>query len=256
MKICIPTTYTFRPQAEIDAEASATGQTNAGALAEAPAQQPANLDTLLDELDSVLARLDELAIKAGNLPVEAAAIQAKHEALTSQELDSVEGIEARSAQMSKLSAMRELVAIRKKKVEIAIGKEQESAIELGTQIAGLLESKWWKLYTARANEIETEFNRLFYRFGLEQNLQDAYKPITLLAWIRPPNFRDGRFTPPEIRITRCRALRQAANKLDEFEKMSFQEIAARIEQIDSEARERARAIRQIGSEQVLTAAGN
>jgi hypothetical protein len=66
----------------------------------------------------------------------------------------VELIEARSTQMSKLSAMLELVAIRKTKIKAAIGAEQEAAIKIGTQVAALLQARWWSNYTKRAGEIE------------------------------------------------------------------------------------------------------
>ena len=79
-------------------------------------------------------------------------------------------------------------------------------------------------------------------------MRDAYLPILLLQWLKPPNFYFARFAPPDVKITACRGLREAANKLAEFEKMSFEEIAARVEQLDREARERAREREKIGSE--------
>jgi len=170
--------------------------------------------------------------------------------LISQELDSVEAIEARSAQMSKIAAMRELAVIRQKKLKAAIGAEQEAAIKIGTEIAALLEARWWSNYVKRAEEIEREFRRLFHGLGLEQGLQNSYVPIVLLKWIQVPNFNVSRFAPPETRIAKNRRLRESADKLREFEKMSFQEIAARVERLDRESRERAQQVRKIGSEQL------
>jgi hypothetical protein len=93
---------------------------------------------------------------------------------------------------------------------------------------------------------------------VEQNLQDAYKPMTLLQWrLRPLNFYDSRFAPPETKITKCRALRSAANRLVEFEKMTFAEISDELDALDRESREQALQVRKIGGgEQVLTATGN
>jgi hypothetical protein len=85
---------------------------------------------------------------------------------------------------------------------------------------------------------------------LEQGLQDSYVPIVLLKWIQVPNFNVSRFAPPETRIAKSRRLRESADKLREFEKMSFQEIAARVERLDRESRERAQQVRKIGSEQL------
>jgi hypothetical protein len=74
-------------------------QTNATAPALA---EPADLDTMLNELDSALTRFDELTAKDRNFPSQLAAIEKKHGALTNQELDSVEAIQSRSAEMPKI----------------------------------------------------------------------------------------------------------------------------------------------------------
>jgi hypothetical protein len=97
-----------------------------------------------------------------------------------------------------------LAASQADKTRAKVADQQKVVIELGMQIAARLEQQWWASYTMRADEIRVEFDRLFYRFGLEQNLQDAYKPITLLQWLRPPNFYDSRFAPPDTKITKCR----------------------------------------------------
>jgi hypothetical protein len=73
-------------------------------VAEAQPLESADLDTALDELDSALRRLDELTAKDRNFPSDLAAIELKHKTLTDQELDSVEAIQARSAEMSKIAA--------------------------------------------------------------------------------------------------------------------------------------------------------
>jgi hypothetical protein len=75
---------------------------------------------------------------------------------------------------------------------------------------------------------------------LEQNLRDAYKPIALLQRIRPPNFYFARFTSDDAKLTSCRGLRQAANRLIAFEKLTLAEISAELEAQDRETRERSR----------------
>ena len=219
--IHVPTNYRFRSEAEREAEVAAANQTSATVTKAPPEEAPVNLDTLLDELDSALARFDELNTKAGNFPAEAAAIESRHEALMNQELDSIESIEARSAQASKIIAMREVLTVRQKKVHAAIGAEQDTAIKIGTQIAALLEARWWSNYVKRADEIKFEFERLFYRSGFDQNLQDSYVRIVLLKWMQVPNFNVSRFSQVDVKLAKCRQLRETANKLAEFERMSF-----------------------------------
>jgi hypothetical protein len=202
-------------------------QQSATAAAE---EAPADLDAELTRLDGELNKLDELTEKDRNFPAELAAIEARCEALTNQELDSVEAIQSRSAEMGKISAMRELAVARQKKLKAAITAQMELAIKLGMQIAGLLEAKWWNNYVTRAEEIEREFSRLFYRFGLEQSLQDSYRPIVLLKWTPVPNFNVSRFSSPDTKIAKCRQLRESAEKLREFESLSFAQIADRVEE--------------------------
>ena len=210
-------------------------QTNASAPAEEP---PADLDAMLDELDSVLARFDGLTTRQKEFPNVIANLDGKLKELEAQDLDTLQALEARSAQVGKLSNMKLLCDSHAKKTRVAIGSEQEAAIKLGERIATLLEQRWWNNYTRRAEEVRTEFDRLFYRSALDQNLQDAYKPITLLQWLRPPSFNVSRFSPPDTKIAKCRQLRQSANQLAEFEKMSFAQIADRVEEIDRKSRER------------------
>jgi len=104
--VYVPTTYRFRTEAECDAEAAVLKQSSATLTETREAEPPADLDTELNRLDSALATLDELTVKDRNFPSELAAIEAKHEALTNQELDSVEAIQSRSAEMSKIVAIR------------------------------------------------------------------------------------------------------------------------------------------------------
>jgi hypothetical protein len=56
--------------------------------------------------------------------------------------------------------MKLLADSQAKKTQAAIGSQQELAIKIGTQIAGLLETRWWKNYVARATEIEVKFDQL------------------------------------------------------------------------------------------------
>jgi len=201
-------------------------------------EPPADLDAMLDELDSALARFDELTDKDRNFPSELKTIENRYAALSNQEVDSVAAIESRSAEAAKLAAMKELAVVRQKKVKNLIESQQEAAIKLGTQIAGLLEAKWWSNYTRRAEEVRAKFDELFYRSALDQNLQDNYKPLTLLQWLRVPEFRTSRFATPDTKLNKCRMLRQSANQLAEFERMSFAQIADRVEEIDRKSRER------------------
>jgi hypothetical protein len=188
-------------------------------------------------LDAALATLDELSAKDRNFPSEMAAIESRHDALTNQELDSIEAIQSRSAEMSKIVAMRELAVTRQKKLKTAIAAQTEAVIKTGMQAARLLEARWSSNYGKRADEVRAEFDRLFYRFGLEQNLQDAYKPLTLLQWLRVPNLYNSRFSPPDTIITKCRQLRESTTKLKEFEGMTFAQISERLDEIDRQARE-------------------
>jgi hypothetical protein len=117
MTVFIAPTYKFVPAGEAETlPAEQPGVTMA--TLETPASEaPIDLDTALARLADELKKLDELIGKDRNFPAELAAIEAKHKTLTDQELDSVEAIEARSAQMSKISAMCELATVRQIWVE-------------------------------------------------------------------------------------------------------------------------------------------
>jgi len=206
----------------------------------APAEEPADLDTELNRLDAALATLDELSARQREFPRHIAEIDIKLKKLEGEDLSTLEALESRQAQQGKLANMKLLADSQAKKTQAAIGSQQEAAIKLGERIAALLEQRWWSNYTTRAEEIRLEFDRLFYRSGLEQSLQDAYVPITLLQWMRPPSFNVSRFLPPDTKIAKCRQLREAAAKLREFESMSFAQIAERVDEIDRKARERLR----------------
>jgi len=235
------TVISIRPDYK-SAEGAALEQTSA------PVAQPDEpaLETLLDELDSALTRFDELTAKDRNFPSELAAIETKRKSLVSQELDSVEAIQSRSAEASKLSAMQELAVMRQKKVRNLIESQQEIVIKLGERIAAELERLWWNNYVKRAEEIKAEFDRLFYGRGLAQDLQDSYVPLVLSQWRKPPTFNVSRFAPPETSLVKCRRLRESANQLKEFEKLSFQEISDRVDETDRRAREQAKERRNIG----------
>lgn len=99
--------------------------------------------------------------------------------------------------MSKIAAMRELAQTRQKKLKAAIVAQQEVVIKLGPRIVSRLEAVWWGHHSKWGQELEREFGRLFYRCGVPPGLQDSYAPITLLQWIRVPNFRVSRFEWPE-----------------------------------------------------------
>jgi len=148
--------------------------------------------------------------------------------------------------MSKIAAMRELAQTRQKKLKAAIVAQQEVVIKLGPRIVSRLEAVWWGHHSKWGQELEREFGRLFYRCGVPPGLQDSYAPITLLQWIRVPNFRVSRFEWPEPIIVKCRRLRESAKKLKEFGAMTFAQARERLEELDRQAREQAQARRQIG----------
>jgi hypothetical protein len=236
----IPTTYRFIPTPEPGQTAATVEQANAP-VAKAPAEDaPIDLDSALATLDDELRKLDELTEKLANFPAELVSIESKREALVSQELDSVEAIQSRSAEASKLGAMIELGQARQKKLTNAVAAQQEITIKVGERIATLLEQRWWNSYVKQCNQVQLEFDRLFYRSALGQDLQNSYKPLTLLEWLRVPDFRTSRFSPADVKIGKSRRLREAANKLAEFEKMSFAQIADRVDEIDRKSRERLR----------------
>ena len=204
----IPTTYRFIPTPEPGQTAATVEQANAP-VAKAPAEEaPIDLDGALGQLDVELRKLDELLSTDQRFPAELAAIEARRKNLVDQELDTIEAIQSRSAEMSKLGAMIELGQARQKKLKIEIGFRQEAAIKTGERIAALLEQRWWANYTRSVDEVRVKLDRLFYRFGLDQNLQDSYVPIVLLQWLRVPDFRTSRFSPADVKIGKCRQLRE------------------------------------------------
>ena len=77
----------------------------------------------------------------------------------------------------------------------------------------------------------------FLMFALDQSLRDAYKPITLLGWLKAPNFNVSRFSPPDNKITQCRLLGESANKLKKFQESSFEQINEELENLDRRSRE-------------------
>jgi hypothetical protein len=229
--IHFPASYTFipTPDPETEATAARVEQTKATVTKPQPQDAPINLDTALNRLDVELAKLDDLAAKEREFPKTIAGIESKLTELEAQDLDTLPALEARSAQAGKLANMKQLAASQAHKTRAKVAQQQKAVIEIGTRITDLLDAKWWQAYTKRADEIEREFSRLFYRSALDQTLQTSYKPITLLQRLRAPNLRVSRFSPPDVLIAKCRQLLGTANKLVEFEKLSFAEIAARVE---------------------------
>ena len=64
--------------------------------------------------------------------------------------------------MAKNSAMKELAIVRQRKLKDAISSQETLVIRLGERIGAELERIWWSLYVRWAEEIEREFNRLFF----------------------------------------------------------------------------------------------
>jgi hypothetical protein len=192
-------------------------------VAEPPIEEePIDLDGTLAALDDELRKLDELTDKDRNFPAEMAAIEKKHEALTNQELDSVEAIQSRSAEMSKIAAMRELSLIRQKKLKSSITDQTASVIKIGTRAASLLEKLWWDLHKEAFAQAETEFNRLFFHAFESLATLNSYKPLVLLRFLK---FPDLYTSSVDLKITRFRGLRSAVDKLGEFAAMTFAGLA-------------------------------
>jgi hypothetical protein len=238
----IPHVYRYRSEAEIAAEAAQPPRTVAAEAQEEPA---IDLDTALNRLDAALATLDELIGTDQRLPAELDSIEKRREALTDQQLDSVEGIMSRSSEMAKLCAMAELGQIRQKKLKSAITAQEAVVLKIGGQAASLAEQLWWDLRTKAHAEAETEFSRLFFHAYEHPDILNKFRPVVLLDWLRPPDFRTG---ATSTKIVRARGLRTSLDRLKEFSGMSFEEISAELEAQDREARERAQQVRQIGSE--------
>jgi len=107
-----------------------------------------------------LPTLDELSARQREFPRHIAEIDAKLAKLAAEDLSTLEALESHQAQQGKLANMKLLADSQAKKTQAAIGSQQELAIKIGTQIAGLLETRWWKYYVARATEIEVKFDQL------------------------------------------------------------------------------------------------
>jgi hypothetical protein len=99
MKVFIPTTCTYIPAA--DAEAAVPLQNQSGVtVSEAPvAEEPIDLDTALDQLDAELQKLDLLSARQREFPSAIANIDGKLKELEAQDLDTLQALEARSAQV-------------------------------------------------------------------------------------------------------------------------------------------------------------
>jgi hypothetical protein len=247
----VPAVYRYRTEAEIAAEAVAAKQTTT-TLAPEP-EEPADLDTALDQLKAELQKLDNLADKEREFPSTIATIDGKLKELEAQDLDTLQALESRSAQVAKQSNMRLLAVSQLGKVKTAISAQQEVVLKIGARAAGLLEQRWWTNHTRLADEARIEFHRLFFHpFELDDLLM-SYKPLVLLGWLKAPDFRTGAL---DTKLVRCRQLRQSADRLREFEKMTFQEVADELDAQDRESRERAQQVRKIGSEPVLVEPGN
>jgi hypothetical protein len=90
----IPTTYRFRTQGEIDAEAVAPAQS---ALAPEPEEPAIDLDAELDRLEDCLQKLDELVAKEQEFPRHIAEIDTRLRKLEGEDLLSLEALESRQA---------------------------------------------------------------------------------------------------------------------------------------------------------------
>jgi hypothetical protein len=99
--------YRYRTEAEIadeaEAEAAAAKQTSV-TVAEAP--PPVDLDALLTELGAQLEKLDFLVTKEREFPGNVTRIDDRLRELEGQDLSTLEALEARSAQASKLANMK------------------------------------------------------------------------------------------------------------------------------------------------------
>ena len=58
--------------------------------------------------------------------------------------------------------MKELAIVRQRKLKDAISSQETLVIRLGERIGAELERIWWSLYVRWPEEIEREFNRLFF----------------------------------------------------------------------------------------------
>jgi len=201
------------------------------------AEEPPDLDEALNKLDLALGTLDDLMTRAQTLPSEIATIESRHEALTNQELDSIEAIQSRSAEMSKISAMRELAKMRQQKLRTAIAAQKENVIKVGLRVERLLDAQWYANYTRVAEQAKIEFTRLFHKsWGLD-GLLVAYRPIVLLESLK---FASTTTFNEALKLVKYRILRSAVDKLRAFEQMSFEDISARLDEMDAASREQLR----------------
>jgi hypothetical protein len=206
-----------------------------------PPPPPADLDALLDELDAALATLDLLSARQREFPRQIAEIDAKLEKLQSQDICTLAALESRQAEQGKLANMKLLADSQDRKTRTAIAAGQETVCKIGAQAASLVEKLWWDLHTKAFAQAETQFNRLFFRAYEWGDVLSKFKPLVLLDWLKPPEgLRTGSL---DTKIIRFRQLRVSADRLREFERMSFEEIAQELELQEAEARERRRQYR-------------
>jgi hypothetical protein len=182
-----------------------------------------------------LAKRDELIGKAERFPAELAAIEQKHEALTSQELDTIEAIESRSAQMGKITASREIATVRQKRLKAAIETQTAVVLRVGARANGLAQQLWGRLHTKAYAEAKRELERLFFRAFEHVDTLSKFRPVALLEWLKIP---DLFVSSIDLKIVRVRQLPERVARLRAFEKMSFQEISAELEALNRESRER------------------
>jgi hypothetical protein len=222
------TFYRYRTEAEIAAEAAQATTT----VVPEPEEPAIDLDTALDQLDAELQKLDELSARQREFPSTIANIDGKLKELEGQDLDTLQALEARSAQVGKYANMRLLAASQAEKTKAKVAAQQEITLRIGLRAAGLLEQRWWANHTLLADEARDEFHRLFHHAFELQNLLMSYKPLVLLGWLKAPDFRTGAL---DTKLVRCRQLRKSADRLREFERMTFQEISTELEALDRES---------------------
>jgi hypothetical protein len=177
---------TYRLKAEVEAQEAAAKQ--AKATVQPPAEEtPADLDTAVDALDAELRKYDKLKTKQAELPATIAGLEKKRDALTSQELDSVEAIQSRSAQMSNVSATLELATLRQKRLKTDIAAQEKVLIDIGTKANNLAQQFWSSLQREAFDQARTEFDRLFYHAYEHMDTLEKYKPLALLQWLKIPD---------------------------------------------------------------------
>jgi hypothetical protein len=83
-------------------------------------------------LDAELQNLDELSARPREFPSTIASIDGKLKELEAQDLDTVQALEARSAQVGKYANMRLLAASQADKTRAKVAAQQEVVIKAGT----------------------------------------------------------------------------------------------------------------------------